>query len=231
MRIEFKEREVKNLKDFCGWRIWEKPKSIHQYAIGADVAEGVGGDASCAQVIDCETGKHIASFWHNLIDTDNYAAELVKAGKWYNNAYINIECNNHGAGVIALMGASVRGLAYPNLYMRYSFDEYMQQQSKVIGFKTTQATKPRLIENLKSALRDGELTTHDKATIQELNTFVRDERTGRMGAQGSSKDDRVMSLALAWEQCLQLIENQNTDSVEPSYQPKYDEMTGFPIEI
>ena len=229
MKIKFVQRDYNNHKEYCGLRIWVKPKDGHTYAIGVDVAEGVGKDASCAQVIDCKTGVVVANFWSNLIDVDNYAAELYKLGMFYNKATLCIESNNHGHAVIALMGGAPGGLTYPNLYKRVVFDEYTQKRTKQIGFKTTTSTKPRIIENLKSALRDGELQVYDKLTILELTNFTRDERTGRMAASGNAADDRVMSLALAWEQARQIRENMQMTSELQEKPMRYDAMTGFPI--
>lgn len=198
------------------------------YAIGADVAEGVGQDASCAQVINTKTGLLVASFWHNFLDVDNFTAALTKLGYYYNRAYICIEANNHGTGVIALIGGGIGGLAYPNLYRRLTIDEYTQKRTKTVGFKTTTSTKPRIIENLKAALRDGDLVVPDEYTLQELGSFVRDERTGRLAAKGTAKDDRVMALALAWEQARLLKES---ISLTENYRPRsvtYDPVTGFP---
>ena len=64
------------------------------------------------------------------------------------------------------------------------------------GWKTTRTSKPLLIDDLGMALRSGELTIHDRYTIAELRTYVRNER-GTMS--GSPHDDRVMALALANE--------------------------------
>lgn len=228
MKIKFIEQEHSLLKDHCGLRIWEQPKQMQQYVIGADVAEGVGGDASCAQVIKVDNGTVVAQYWSNIADIDNYAAVLWKLGKYYNTASLCIEANNHGNGVIAHLGGSLGGLAYPNLYRRVQYDHFTQKRSKVIGFKTSVQTKPRLIENLKSALRDGELSTYDKYTLLELGNYIMDER-GRMAAKGSGRDDRVMSLALAWEQFLHTRESSQYGILKETPEVQYDPNTGFPV--
>ncbi len=229
MKLKFNLQKFNDLKDYCGYRVWQKPKPLSVYAIGADVAEGVGGDASCAQVIDCTTGLHVASFWSNSIDVDTYSAELYKFGHYYNKAHICIEANNHGHAVIALMGGAVGSLAYPNLYKRVEYDEYNAKRNKVIGFRTTAATKPRLIENCKSGLKSGDITTFDKYTIQELSSYVRDVKTGKMGAKGRAKDDRVIALALAWEQANILKQGMMTVAQSSGPDIQYDPSTGFPI--
>ena len=229
MRIKFTQRDHSDLKSWCGLRIWEHPKADLIYGIGADVAEGVGGDASCAQVLCAKTGRLVASFWSNLIDTDNYAAELYKLGRYYNNAELCVEANSPGLSVLSHLTGAVGGLAYPRLYKRIVYDQFTQKKTKQVGFKTTRETKERIIDNLKAALRDGELLVHDKQTIQELGNFCRDAKSGRLAAKGSGRDDRVMALALAWEVTRISRELDFTDSYTqiPTYQ--YDPATGFPI--
>ena len=229
MKLELVSRDCKSLKDFCGLRVWKKPKEGISYAIGVDVSEGVGGDASCAVVLDCRTGLHVATYWNNLIDTDNFAAEIYKLGSWYHKAFLCIEANNHGHAVIAHLSGSIGGLTYPNLYKRIEFDEYTQRRTKKIGFVTgNRNSKIRLIENLKSALKSGETITFDRFTIQELSSFVQDKKSGRMGAKGNAHDDRVMAYALAWEQARLIIEGQSLTHESNMPQMKYDPETGFP---
>lgn len=231
MKIEFEPREYKGKEeDFMGWRIWQKPKPTHAYSIGVDVAEGKGKDASCIQVID-NTGVLVANFWSPHIDEDNLAAEVYKSGYYYNKARTIVECNNTGSAVITnLSGVYSNSLRYPYLYKRYEYDEYTKNKTKKVGWRTTGANKNNLISNLKSALRDGDLVIYDRFTINELSTFVRDEKTGKLGAKGSARDDRIMSLALAWEQLLvSRLSHRYTRRNEQQIPRTYDPDTGFPI--
>ena len=232
MKIEFEPRLFKGKdEEFMGWRIFLNPKATHSYAIGVDVAEGKGKDASCAQVVDCNTGVLVANYWSPAIDEDNFAAEIYKAGYFYNKARVIIEENNSGHAVITnLSGVYSNSLRYPYLYKRYEYSEYTKKKTKIIGWRTTGSNKSNLIANLKAALRDGDLQVYDKFTISELSTFVRDEKTGKLGAKGVARDDRIMSLALAWEQVL--VSRISLDNSKPSsfeHYQEYDPATGFPI--
>lgn len=233
MKIVFETREYKGKEEeFMGWRVFELPKPTHIYSIGVDTAEGKGKDASCAQVLDCTTGIVVATYWSPEEDEDNYAAEIYKAGYFYNRARVIIETNNTSGGAVVtnLSGVYSNSLRYPYLYKRYEYSEYTKKRTKVIGWRTTGSNKGILISNVKAALRDGELIILDKYTISELSTFVKDEKTGKMGAKGSARDDRIMALALAWEQYLV-----NKLSITNTYKPskednrQFDEVTGFPI--
>lgn len=227
MQVKFTARDAGNLDNYGGYRIWVKPNPLATYAIGADVAEGVGKDASVAQVIDVKSGLHVCSYWNNGVDCDNFAAELFKLGNFYNNAWICVESNNHGNAVISHLSGAIGGLAYPRLYKRYEYDQFVQRKTKVVGFKTTAQTKPRLVGNLKEALRDGLIQTSDRYTAQEINAYIIDER-GKMGAKGTSHDDRVMALALAWEQARLLRETDIKQEKDLTPQIKYNPITGFP---
>jgi len=231
-KVEFLPRAAKDMETWCGYRIWTKPEGTHRYAIGADTSEGVGGDGSTFHVVDIDLGIHVATFWSNFIDPNNFAAELYKAGIYYNKAYIIPELNNTGHAVVTLLSGASGGLAYPNLFRRYEYDEFTQRKTKKIGFRTTAQTKPRIIQNLNGALRSGELRSYDRETILEMSAFVRDNRTGRMGAKGSSHDDRVMSLALAYEQVRIIkegIKEGGFGGDTSAYRVEYDPATGFPI--
>lgn len=230
-KLKFIERSPGKLKEFCGWKVWQKPEKVRTYAIGADVAEGVGKDASVASVVDVKTGVVVAQYWSDIADIDTFAAELYKGGKYYNTAHMIVECNNVGHGVLAHLGGQVGGLKYPKLYRRYELDEYTQKKTKKLGWKTTRGNKAVIIGKLKSALRDGKLTIFDKYSLQELSSFVRDLKTGKLGAEskGGSHDDRVMSMALTWEQVLLLRQSiQYTESTKvPQFE--YNPETGAPI--
>lgn len=170
---------------------WVAPTPEHQYVIGADVAEGLEhGDFSCAQVLCLQTFEVVAQ-WHGHIDPDLFGEEVAKLAWRYNRALVAVETNNHGLTT----NKALQRLGYPKLYVRRELDgrtTWQNRQAK-IGWLTTKASKPLMIDELSMALREG-LVLHDKATIGELLTYVRNER-GQMG--GSPFDDRVIALAIA----------------------------------
>ena len=64
------------------------------------------------------------------------------------------------------------------------------------GFLTTSKTKPLIIDNLASLIRQNELGAADVELINELRTYVIDEK-GVFNSQQGCYDDRVMSYAIA----------------------------------
>jgi hypothetical protein len=173
-------------------RLYQMPETDGVYVIGGDVAEGLDhGDYSCAHVLDVRTGNQCA-VWHGHIPADEFGHELYQLGRWYNNALIGCESNNHGLTTITVL----RQLNYARLYRDRKVDDITKKVEMRYGFRTDRKTKPLILDELAAACKSHDLTIYDKPTIGELKTFVRDEMAK---LHGSPHDDRVMALAIAWK--------------------------------
>ena len=183
---EFEEQDLGPL------RIWSFPDPAGRYVIGADVAEGLDyGDYSVAQVIEAKS-RHVVACFHARIDADLFGSEtLFNLGRWYNQALIGVESNNHGLTT----NKALARLGYSPQYRQRAMNRAgTAPATEILGWRTTSITKPLAIDELNRALRDGELHCFDAETQTELRTFIR-EGSGKM--HGSPHDDRVMSLAVA----------------------------------
>lgn len=196
--FDFSGRLIRARKNFANLRIWKMPRKGALYIIGADVSEGLDkGDFSCAQVIDVEKLELVAS-WHGRVDPDVFADELCKLGKLYNNALLVIEANNHGLTTLKVAANA----GYPYIYMRRVEDTITGKITEKLGWLTTSKTKPLAIDALNRHIREGTIRIPCSDTLGECLTFVRDN-AGRMSADGTAHDDRVMALAIAvkvWEE-------------------------------
>jgi hypothetical protein len=68
--------------------VYEKIHSDHDYVIGIDTAEGVGGDGTAIEIIDVTDSSRIievGSFFDRNIRPDQTAVLAVKLGKMFNN--------------------------------------------------------------------------------------------------------------------------------------------------
>lgn len=163
-----------------------------QYVIGADVAMGVrNGDYSVAQVLDSK--KRQVATWRGHVHPDYFAEVLFALGEYYNTAHIIVENNSHGILTCTRLG---KDMAYPSFYQEIQVDKITDRETVKLGFTTTSKTKPLVIDQLRAAMREGELTLNDKTTIREMMTYIVTE-SGSMEAEPSCFDDCVMSLALA----------------------------------
>ena len=171
-------------------RIWEHPILNQSYVIGADVAEGLAhGDYSSAHVI-CANSGLVVAHWHGRIEPDLFGEMLAELGWMYNSALVGVENNNHGLTTLK----ALQRYGYKNIYRQRRLAHARPAPTEILGWRTTAASKPLMIDELSAAVRNDDLDLCCEYTIGELRTFVRKEN-GRMS--GSPHDDRVISLAIA----------------------------------
>lgn len=207
--------------------IWEEPDPSHTYSIGADPSGGVGQDNGAAYVKDNRTNKLVARIWGDLAPAD-FARELYKLGKFYNNAWACVEANNHGHVVLHVL----KEMGYRNLYKRSTIDEMTNKPTKKIGFVTTNQTKIMITEKFKSAAKEGKLIILDRDLVSEMSTFVqisgKNGGTVKRQATADAHDDLVMAAALAEE----MSSSRDWDTSEERYSGEVSEYiidpeTGF----
>lgn len=163
-----------------------------QYVVGADVAMGVrNGDYSVAQILDSK--KRQVATWRGQVHPDYFAEVLYALGTYYNEAFICVENNSHGILTCTRLG---KDMAYPNFYTEVQHDKITDRETVKLGFSTTAKTKPLIIDQLRAAMREGEIELNDKTTIREMLTYIVTE-SGAMEAEASCFDDCVISMALA----------------------------------
>ena len=88
--------------------IWLPPVQGKQYLVAVDPAGGGSeGDYSAAQVLEMETGLQCAEFAGHVggLELARLVTELAAE---YNQAWLVVERNNHGSGVLALAGDGLR---------------------------------------------------------------------------------------------------------------------------
>lgn len=162
------------------------------YYIGADVGGGVKKDFSVAQVLDSK--RRQAAVWRSdRKDADFFGTVLAYLGRFFNDAYIICERNNHGILTNRVLSKDEE---YANVYTELVVDKVSDAETQQIGFFTSEKSKPFIIGKLRANIRNRELEIYDRDTIKELRTYVITE-SGKMAADGTEHDDCVISLALA----------------------------------
>lgn len=176
-------------------KIWKDPIPGHEYAIGADVAEGLAtGDYSVAEVVDTITMETVAR-WRGHIDPDQFGEVLGALGCHYNYALIGVEVNNHGLTTIQ----KLRDTFYTNLFKREKgYDEDFEEPTSNLGWKTDMRTKRMAVDALIEIIREGINKDPDKVFIEEAFAYVRDDR-GRTNAEEGEHDDTVMAKAITFQ--------------------------------
>ncbi len=174
--------------------VWKRPEKGRLYVIGADVGEGIaGGDASCACVLDKETGEQVAEL-HGRIPPERFGQLLHVLGWFYNMATVAVERNNHGHSTLNTLRHALR---YPRLYYHVRYDR-TGNSAPMLGWPTDQATKPILVDDLAAAIAGGHLLVHSSGLIDECFTFVTTD-SGSQEAQEGKHDDRVIAAGIAWQ--------------------------------
>lgn len=170
-------------------RIYRHPEPGKHYVIGADTA-GTGSDYFAAHVLDNSTGEQVAVLHHRMDET-LFTRQLYCLGQYYNGALLGVETNYSTYPVMEL-----QRLEYPRQYVRQSFDSYTKKLSEAYGFVTSSRTRPMMIDNLKSIVRETPELIGDYETLGEMLTFVYNANW-RPEAEQGEHDDLVMSLAIA----------------------------------
>ena len=170
--------------------IFREPVEGRPYVIGGDTS-GEGSDFFVAQVLDNITGEQVAVLRHQY-DEDTYAEQVYCLGKHYNDALVGIETNFSTFPVKKL-----EMLGYHNQYVREQPDTFTGAIRKAFGFRTNAVTRPLIIGELVEAMRDGVELVNDRTTLEEMLTFVRNEKQ-RAEAEPGAHDDCVLALAIAW---------------------------------
>lgn len=171
--------------------IYEEPKAGHHYVIGVDTA-GDGSDASVAQGVNSLNMNQVFSLKSVKIDEAELARQVYCLGMMYETALIAVECNFSTYPIREL-----ERLGYPRQYVREQIDNYTHGIERKFGFRTDARTRNVIIANLIKLVRDDVSFVNDKNTLEEMLTFIRNEKTFKPEAEEGAHDDTIMALAIA----------------------------------
>ena len=187
--------------------IWEAPSFKEKYIIGADVALGVGQDYSVAIVMNSKR-EVVGLYRNNRIDPAAFGKELFYLGRYFNNALLAVESNSMGVATLQ----KLKDMNYVNMYFQTKIANISNEEGIRLGFRTTSASKPAIIGNLKNWLFEEELDIKSSIIIQELKDYLSDDK-GSTGASPGCFDDSVMALAITCEVYRTHIDKLTTDRI------------------
>lgn len=181
------------------FHVWKEPETDIEYCIGADVAEGLGGEYDYSVGFVLRVNKHggpdeqVATFRSNMIDPVAFAQVLNWIGRAYNEALMCIEVNRYDTCMTWIRFQ----LQYPNLY-RWKHLDSINPLSNKLGWLTQANTKPRLYQTLKRWLQFKLIILYSKNLANELKTFTKENYEERgAGAESGSYDDEAMACQIA----------------------------------
>ena len=173
--------------------IWDAPRYDKHYIIGADISMGVNQDYSVACVFD-ENRVLQAMLRTNTIDPGTFGDILFYLGRYYNNALLAVESNSIGNTTLDRL----MQMSYLNLYRETKVAAMRTEDTDRLGFRTTGASKPRVIGALKRLVEDGDIRLPSDTIIDELKSYISTD-TGKTEAISGKHDDCIMSIAIAME--------------------------------
>lgn len=186
------------IDDNAGFKIWAKYNPKHRYGMGADTAEGIGGDANADCIIDFTQVPNmlVASFEDNQMSNTTFGWELKRHGAFYGYPYLIAELNNTGYGTIAELITA----EYPKLYQREVKNRVSGKIQKEYGWKATVGTKFQVLGEFKEAFESGELEIFDEALLIEMKFFTKAAARLVAREKGATRHyDKLRGAALAWE--------------------------------
>ncbi len=169
-------------KDSGRLEIWFPPMAGRLYVVAVDPAGGGSeGDWSAIQVLDMETGMQCAEYAGHVAGLE--LMETARNIAWdYNTAWLVVERNNHGSGLLCLL--EDRG-----------YREIYRGADGQAGFLTTSVSRPQMLARMSAALVESAELFHSRKLLVECRSFVR-LANGNVGARSGAHDDRVMAMAI-----------------------------------
>ena len=163
--------------------VWFPPAAGRRYLVAVDTAGGGSeGDYSVAQVMELGSGLQCAELRGKLpvLELAQAVAELHRE---YGEAWVVVERNNHGSGVLAHLKSMVPA-------------HRIYAQGQQDGWLTSSVTRPEMLGLFSALLVEHPELVQSERLLRECRSFVR-LRSGKTGAQAGAHDDCVMAMAIA----------------------------------
>jgi hypothetical protein len=175
--------------------IFEEPEHKAEYIIGVDVASGEGADYSCCEVLKRTWPTGMAdqvAEWHGKVDPVYFGRLIVILARYYNDAMLSIEINNHG-----FTTQTEAKNHYYNFY-RWQYADRLgsHKMTDKLGWSTNVSTKPMLVDRAVYCLDANLVTVRSELLLQEMWQYVRIKGTMSYEAE-SGHDDTVMAWMIA----------------------------------
>jgi hypothetical protein len=187
--------------DEGNYKIYKDRQEYHFYTIGVDVGEGIGRANSVIQIVDITdltNIEQVAVYANNKLDPFNFAAKLLDIAREWGSPPLLIERNNCGAQVVDSL---VHTHNYEGI-IKYtpSMGQYTEKVDKEnrLGVFAHVNSKYNSMANFRywmNVLRC--VTIHDKQTLNEFKTYVRQANGVWKKQTDNYLDDRVEALIWA----------------------------------
>ena len=217
--MKFDETEVRQVKDVrAELRIWEHPSRFGYYALACDPAYGSSDEADRTVISiwrcysDCLV--QVAEYCSTQPSTYQCAWVLAHLAGYFGLTFLMpiLEMNGPGQAVfdelnkVQRMASEIRphdeNYHLRNILANMKHYFYRRMDNPGGGellyqWKTTHELKTRAMNQLKNGIELHRMIPRSMPLLEEMQRIVNDG--GTIGAEGRSKDDRVMAAALAYQ--------------------------------
>lgn len=176
-------------------RIFKNPQPGWVYTMGSDAATGLGDDYSCSQVLTNTIPHEQVAVFRQQLPVNEYTKAVNALGRYYNEALNVCEINYPGNSV---QDALLQFYLYPRNYQPEEHLDIDPNISDKFGFRTSEASKWLLINEMQVALEEKGIIIHDPVTISEMMNFVYQKEKRKAGGAAGFNDDTVIALMLAF---------------------------------
>ena len=187
--VPIREEEGGDLKVYA-------ERGTERVILGADTAEGVGGDSSTFAARAFPSGRLLRTFKSATIPPKEFAHLIALHGRQLGAAFLVIEKNAHGITVLRELRDVLR---YPaaQIYHRAPLDQARSVATQRIGWATTEESKPLMLaagRELFAAADQGLASPPNADAVADAFGVRRDE-SGRFNLNGR---DMLVAEMLAW---------------------------------
>ncbi len=182
--------------------------------VGVDTAWG-GTDYCAAQMLS-KTNLDIPVVYHSkVLATEMTPLIHQELERIYDETKVKpvvaFERNNGGVAELERLATLNRNGKY-RIYVEkhgQGTTEAVEETVK-LGWSTTSASRPTMLQMLKEAVDGGAIRIYDKPTVNEMFAFIISQTSSSWKAQAEqgAHDDLIMALAIAW----QLYQTENPPS-------------------
>jgi hypothetical protein len=190
---QLKARDV--VRTIRGVNLFFEPILKHEYIVGIDTAEGVGGDSTGLGVVDVTDPDNmieVAYLSDNTIRPDQTGELAVHIAKVFNNAFIIPERNSSGLSTVL----KIQELGYRNLFVNTTVDKKTQKTKNEYGWRTTNTNRDLMIDDFVEMFETKRIEINSEVAIQQMKTFVRKDN-GKREHEDGYHDDNIFALLLA----------------------------------
>jgi hypothetical protein len=154
--------------------------------MAVDTATGHGKDFSTFQLIDANENEQVAEYKYQ-IPTDQFGRVIKRVARYFNNAYVIIECNHPGPAVFNEVYLSQTD-PYYNLYIHPKGKDF-------VSWETTAKSRVMLIEAYFKDIENGHIKIYSERLLDEIKVFIWNEN-GKAEAMKGYNDDLVIAYSI-----------------------------------